>query len=159
MRARYGLLFVLALTLALGILLGAHWLYSRYAMPPAARQVSCDLGAQPCHVRLPDGGEMRVEITPRPIQALAPLTIEVSLMDTSLAPNEIRLDFSGIDMEMGINRTRLRKTAPGRFHGQGTLPVCMTGRMRWQATFILEGRKPFFVSFPFESATPSRSGM
>ena len=42
--------------------------------------------------------------------------------------------------------------ADGRHVGETTLPVCVTGRMVWQATVMLEvGRKNITVPFRFES--------
>jgi hypothetical protein len=72
----------------------------------------------------------------RPIPALKPLMVALAL--EGHAARRMRLNFSGVDMEMGFNPITLREESPGQFKGQGNLPVCVSGPMRWQATFILE---------------------
>jgi hypothetical protein len=55
-------------------------------------------------------------------------------------------------MNMGFNRPALAPAGPGRFAGQATLPVCVTGRMTWQATVLVEaGRTRIAVPFRFDA--------
>ena len=60
------------------------------------------------------------------------------------------IDFSGVDMDMGYNRPLLQEATDGVFKGEATLPVCVTGRMTWQATVLVEtGRTRIAVPFRF----------
>jgi hypothetical protein len=150
------LLFALALLALLALLVAAgHGRFQQLSrhdgetLPVA----DCDLNTKPCVATLPDGGEMRVAITPRPIPTLAPLDIRVSLRGgVAETVQEIQLDLSGVEMEMGWNRVRLERTAAGAFQGKANLPVCLSGRMHWQAAFLLNTRNgPLTAAFQFES--------
>ncbi|MCX8145068.1 MAG: hypothetical protein N3C59_01885 [Azovibrio sp.] len=133
--ARINLLLFLLLALLLG--LGA-WLGPRLARSgeQVLPVVPCDLNRGPCALDLPGGGRLQVEITPRPIPVLQPLALQVSL--AGRAAKTVRLDFSGVDMDMGFNQVSLRPLGGGRFAGQGNLPICITGAMRWQAAVLIE---------------------
>jgi hypothetical protein len=62
------------------------------------------------------------------------------------------VDFAGVSMNMGFNRPALVPAGPGQFTGQATLPVCVTGRMTWQATVLVEaGRTRIAVPFRFDA--------
>ena len=47
------------------------------------------------------------------------------------------MDFAGVSMNMGYNRPRLERTAPGRWEGEGMLSVCIRERMDWEARVLL----------------------
>jgi hypothetical protein len=143
----------LLLVLALALLLGAGYRFLP-RLTPRGDQVlpvaNCDLNQGACVADLPDGGKMRVEITPRPIPVLRPLNISLSL--EGYAVQAARLNFSGVGMDMGFNPITLKENAGGQFTGQGALPVCVNGRMRWQATFILENAQGSLAApFQFDS--------
>jgi hypothetical protein len=62
----------------------------------------------------------------------------------------VEIDFAGVDMDMGYNRPLLQEATDGVFKGEATLPVCVTGRMTWQATVLVEiGRTRIAVPFRF----------
>ncbi|MBK7768908.1 MAG: hypothetical protein IPI44_24520 [Sulfuritalea sp.] len=42
-------------------------------------------------------------------------------------------------MNMGYNRGELAAVGPGRYAGETSLPVCVSGSMAWVATVIVEG--------------------
>lgn len=114
---------------------------------PAA---GCDLHSGACSVTLPDGGRLVFALTPRPIPVTALLDMVVEL--DGLQADQVAVDFAGVNMNMGFNRSDLAPNGPGRFVGQTTLPVCVTGRMTWQATVLVEtGRKRIAVPFQFEA--------
>lgn len=115
------------------------------APPPA-----CDLQRAACAAPLPQGGHLRLALTPRPIPVAAPLEIMVEI--DGIAADKVSVDFAGADMNMGFNRPNLHPAGAGRFVGQATLPVCVTGRMIWQATVLLEGGgRRLAVPFRFEA--------
>lgn len=114
--------------------------------PPAA----CDLQQNPCEASLPGGGTLRFAISPRPIPMVAPLALEVALRGREAS--KVEVDFTGVSMNMGLNRPQLQAAGDGRYTGQGTLPVCVTGAMDWQATVLVEsGRERIAVPFRFAS--------
>lgn len=96
----------------------------------------CDLNNSACSITLPDGTPFVIDILPRPIPALKPLQIEV--LTDSERVKSVEVDFAGIDMKMGFNRPRLKPASAGHFVGQATLPVCITGKMGWDVTVLIE---------------------
>lgn len=110
---------------------------------------ACDLAAGPCTVALPEGGQVEVSISPRPIPALKPLRLTAIASGASVG--RIEIDFAGVDMKMGYNRPQLENLGDGRFAGQANLPVCITGKMPWEATVIIEsGRSVVAAPFRFD---------
>jgi len=114
--------------------------------PPAG----CDLQRSPCEAALPGGGTVQFSITPRPIPMVAPLQMEVVVAGRTAS--KVEVDFSGVNMNMGLNRPQLQAVGGGRFGGEGTLPICVTGSMDWQATVLVETeRERIAVPFRFAS--------
>lgn len=72
----------------------------------------CDLLHEACRVRFADGGEVRLAIKPRGIPAVRPLQLEVRLMHLP-RPEQVEIDFQGVDMNMGFNRVRLQPVGAG----------------------------------------------
>lgn len=107
---------------------------------------TCDLGATPCRIALPEGGQVEFAIDPRPVPALKPLRLLAIASGTDV--RKIEVDFAGVDMKMGYNRPALENLGDGRFSGQANLPVCITGKMQWQATVIIEAGSSV-VAAPF----------
>ena len=120
----------------------------------AAPLADCDLNAGPCRTDIPGGGSLEFSISPHPVPALKPLTLEARI--SGIEARKVEVDFTGIDMKMGFNRPVLSPgNAPGRFTGQGNLPVCITGTMTWQATVLVEsGGRSIAVPFRFSSGVP-----
>lgn len=112
---------------------------------PAA---GCDLHKTPCSAPLPDGGRLTLSLMPRPIPLTQPIEMTVSV--EGMSTDRVQVDFAGVDMAMGFNRPTLKSNGPGQFAGLTTLPVCVTGRMTWQATVLLEtGKQRLAVPFRF----------
>lgn len=147
---RRKILLDFAIAAALLALLLAGFLFAR----PAAEAIelplsACDLAAGPCLIELPDGGSLEVGIAPRPIPPLQPLALSGRALKATRL-DAISVDFSGIDMNMGYNRVPLQKNGRS-FSGQGQLPVCISGRMAWRATFFIDsGGSRFAAPFVFE---------
>lgn len=111
---------------------------------------ACDLHRAPCTAVLPQGGRLSFALTPRPIPVAQPLDMVVDI--EGAGADRVVVDFAGVDMSMGFNRTTLRALDAHRHVGQTTLPVCVTGRMLWQATVLIEiGRTRIAVPFHFEA--------
>jgi len=141
------------LLLALVVVLG--YKLSPLLLPPsdvaAEPGPGCDLHAGSCQASLPGGGTVTFAISPRPIPMVAPLQLEVSV--TGKEAGKVEVDFAGVDMNMGLNRPQLEALGGGRYRGQGTLPVCVSGAMDWRATVLVEsGRERISIPFRFSSS-------
>ena len=95
---------------------------------------TCSPELQACTTTLPDGRRLDFSIAPRPLKALQPLHLEVTVEGAGV--QNIEVDFNGTEMDMGYNRVKLTQGQPG-FSGQTILPVCVTGTMTWTATVLL----------------------
>lgn len=116
-------------------------------LAPAA---GCDLHRQRCRAELPGGGVIELSISPHPIPVVKPLTVEVTV--TGLAARKVDIDFAGVTMNMGYNRLSLQPADSSRFVGETSLPVCVTGRMEWLATLIVEtDHQQLAVPFHFDA--------
>lgn len=110
----------------------------------------CDLQHAACAAVLPRGGRLTFALAPRPIPVTQQLDMEVVI--AGAAADKVAVDFAGVDMSMGFNRTTLRAVDARRHVGRTTLPVCVTGRMLWQATVLVEtGGTRVAVPFRFEA--------
>ncbi|WP_291993125.1 hypothetical protein [Candidatus Accumulibacter sp. ACC003] len=107
---------------------------------------SCQLSEQACVATLPDGMQIEFSIEPRPIPALQALQLRASIRGGEV--RKLEVDFTGTEMKMGYNRPALEKLPDGRFSGQASLPVCITGRMEWHATLLVDTGKAL-VAVPF----------
>ncbi len=86
-----------------------------------------------------------MNIAPHPIPLVKPLQVTVTL--SGIDGDRVEVDFDGSEMKMGYNRPVLENSG-GRFVGQTTLPVCITGAMKWTATVLVtaENRR---IAAPF----------
>ena len=128
--------------------LGALWLPRADVQVPLV--VDCRLDRQPCAAALPGGGRLEVALDPRPVTTSGPIRVSVTVAGLRL--EQVGVDFQGVDMNMGLHRLALAEAGAGRFAGETTLPVCVTGKMVWQATVLIAAeRKNISVPFRFES--------
>lgn len=128
---------IAALILAIGAAVGARlWLVPNpETSVTAALDPSCDLHAGPCSSDIPGGGRIELSIEPRPIPLLRPLRLVVKTQ--GLDARQVEVDFTGVDMNMGFNRPKLKEEGDQQFSGETVLPVCITGRMAWQAAVVV----------------------
>ena len=116
----------------------------------AIAEPGCDLHRRACAAQVPGGGRIELSIAPRPIPMVAPLQIEVKT--AGLDAGKVEVDLAGVDMNMGFNRPELVAAGPGLFRNEAMLPVCVTGKMAWAATVIVEtGRSRIAAPFRFNS--------
>ena len=147
------LLVVFVLLAAVGYFSAREW----QAAPRDAVTVDageqCDIAADSCVTQLPDGGELLLEITPRPIPLMQPLEVVVRVNGSELQP--ARLDVTGLNMEMGLNRTALTAQQAGVWQGETILPICSQRRMHWQAALLLgDGDKQYRLLYQFHTLRP-----
>jgi hypothetical protein len=147
---------VVAVLLAVVLGVGAFWA-ARYwqAGKPAYQRLSgpadCRLEAGPCEAVLASG-EVRASIDPLGIPLMTTLTLAVDL-DAIDAENVI-VDIRGLNMDMGLNRTRLARDAAGTWRGETILPVCSQRRMEWEAAVQIDGAARIEVPFRFHTVRP-----
>jgi hypothetical protein len=132
----------------------AGYLLSPQLLPKSDVSVTpeegCDLNLRTCSATLPDGGRIEFSISPRPVPFLSPLKLEASV--TGVQVRKVEVDFSGATMNMGFNRGALTTSGPGQFVGESSLAVCVTGRMTWIATVIVEtDQQRIAVPFKFDA--------
>ncbi|MBX3648905.1 MAG: hypothetical protein KF766_14655 [Rhodocyclaceae bacterium] len=109
----------------------------------------CRLDRQACASSLPGGGRVVVALE---AADASPSPMRISVSVDGAQADHVEVGFQGVDMNMGLHVLQLAPAGEGRFAGETTLPVCVTGRMIWQATVLLQvGRKDISVPFRFES--------
>ncbi len=106
---------------------------------------TCDLNQQACPLPIitPIMSEAAwtFDIAPRPIPLNSPLTFTLTPPDQTLPTNRplaVWLDLTGDDMDMGLIRVPMTQTPDGRWIGTGSIPICVTGQMRWRASLYLQ---------------------
>ena len=144
-QAAAALLLVLSLTLT-------HFykntLLSMVTGQPEFTQITpppCDLNRQSCAlpVMTPVASEApwTLSVIPQPIPVSAPLRFTLTPPDRTLAPHAplaVWIDLTGDSMDMGLIRIPLQQEADGRWVGDGSIPVCVTGAMRWRARLNIQ---------------------
>jgi hypothetical protein len=144
----------LSIVLVLAAIAIIGYRYSPLLLPKADLTLTpaagCDLHRQPCRAELPGGGSIEMGITPHPIPVVKPLQVDVTL--SGMTAQKVEIDFAGITMDMGYNRQTLLPSGEYGFTGKTTLPVCITGRMEWVATLLVEtDRQRIAIPFHFEA--------
>ena len=113
----------------------------------------CDLNRQSCSVDLPGGGQVALAFSSSPIPVMQSFGIKAHVVDLgNEAVEAVEIDFAGADMNMGFNRQPLIVSGDGKYTGEAMIPVCTTGRMRWQTTLLIKtSRRQIAVPFLFEA--------
>lgn len=107
-------------------------------MPCAlAEPINCDIQNQPCSQNL-SGVTMTLDITPRPVKAMADLTFRVTL------PHDLKgktpfIDLGMPGMNMGKNRVPLARIEKGVYEGKGVIVRCPSGKTVWKALVTAPG--------------------
>lgn len=154
--ANRSMLVNLAIVLVLILIAIVGYKYSPLLLPKAdltlAPASGCNLNEQSCRAELPGGGAIALTLSPHPIPVVQPIRVEATL--SGLSAEKVEIDFAGISMDMGYNRQQLIEVSADRFSGQVTLPVCVTGRMDWRATLMIESDHRR-IAVPFLFAAPA----
>ena len=111
---------------------------------------SCDLRQGKCLSKLPNGGQVSLSITPSHIPVLQPLELEVTI--NGIKVSVINVDFVGVDMDMGYNRSKLSKIDEQHFKGKAVIPACVHSKMEWEARVLLQTDKGLTMA-PFRFYT------
>ena len=133
---------LLVLSLALSHLYKAQ-LLSLVTDEPPSLQITpppCDLNRSSCALPImtPVASEApwTFSISPHPIPVSAPLVFTLTPPERVLPtnkPDAIWVDLSGDSMDMGLIRIQLQQQSDGQWIGTGSIPICITGAMRWRA--------------------------
>ncbi|MCB1774030.1 MAG: hypothetical protein KDI88_10465 [Gammaproteobacteria bacterium] len=150
--AKNGLVIVLVLASGALAFYGARtWQLQRdhYAVPALAG--GCPLANGSCRQPLAEGA-VTLEIDPAAIPLMQTLTLTVRA--EGLNVDAVSVDIRGLNMDMGLNRTRLRHLGGGRWQGETILPVCSQRRMEWEARVQVDGAQRIAVPFLFFTERP-----
>lgn len=107
---------------------------------------SCDLQKEACRLKLPDGGEITLDIEPRPIPLVK--IFKIIVKTSNINAEAVSVDFKGTTMNMGPNNVKLEAQQAEIYAGQGMLPVCIRNSMEWQADVYVQTKEGIFVA-PF----------
>jgi hypothetical protein len=114
----------------------------RLVLPPA-----CDLARQDCGAGIAPGRSIVVSVRPQPLRGGHPFDFSVRL--TGVEARSVSVRFEGVKMNMGQYSEALARGDDGGFAARMTLPVCVTGSMRWRATVLVDTREGR-LALPFE---------
>lgn len=114
---------------------------------------NCDIGKTACKEILNDG-EIEVKLGPLPVTTEKDLGVDVKSTSTDWTPTEV--DFEGINLNMGLIRPVLRRSAESIYKGTFYLPVCELPTMQWRARVLMKSREgaQAAVLFYFETQQP-----
>jgi len=116
---------------------------------------SCKLRKGPCNSVFPNGSRVSFEIRPRHIPAVERLKLLVRTQ--GIDAQQVEVDFTGVDMNMGFNRVTLDSSGAGTFAGNGMLPVCVRARMTWEAKVLLHTDAGLMMApFHFDTYLPGK---
>lgn len=125
----------------------------REAEPQTVIVPVCQVDAGPCEALFDDGGKVELSVRPAPPQAGQPFAVEAKVAGWHAARVEIQ--FEGVDMNMGMFRETLSGAGRGVYGARITLPVCVTGAMRWNATLMVRhSRGEAHAVFKMKTMTP-----
>lgn len=134
-----------------GFFVARHW----QAAAPAYERISpvqpCDLRAGPCSEQVSDG-RVSLEISPNGIPLMQTLTLTAQTV--GLEPDGVEVVIRGLNMDMGLNRTRLEPVGDGRWTGETILPICSQRRMEWEAVVRLGPDPGVEIPFAFFTNRP-----
>ena len=153
---RQGLILLVLLLLLLCAVPAAVLLWpSSYPAGPytLSPEPGCDLHRGACRALAAEGVAITLRIEPLSIPLLDELQLEVRLEGTEARSVEVQ--FTGIDVDMGLLRYPLEAAGKGFFRGPAWLSVCSKRRMTWQALVVVDGGR---YRAPFRFDTEYRRG-
>ncbi|MDD2884184.1 MAG: hypothetical protein PHT48_03955 [Dechloromonas sp.] len=114
---------------------------------------ACDLQQTACDLDLGGGARLHLDVGKRPVPLVQPFAVRLQV--EGMAAKSAVLDFTGVDMNMGINRFDLQPAGAGLFEGSASLPVCVSGQMLWQLQVVIHSdRERLAVPFRFVTGGP-----
>lgn len=149
-RAIRGVLYLAVFVLFSGLAFFAarHWQNLQDDWVRLAPPVDCDFAQGPCRYPLA-GGVLTFSVLPPDVPLMKPL--ELRLVMEGLEADAVAVEIRGLNMDMGLNRTRLLPDAGGGWSGETILPLCSQRRMQWEAAVQLEMQEHVEVPFHFQT--------
>lgn len=111
----------------------------------------CNLQSKKCFLRFSDDTEVSLDITPKPISALTPISFNIKTSKDAFS--KLSIQVTGVNMDMGNTQFPIPKTAAQQFSGEGILPICTQSTMLWRlrAIFMNPQGQRFVADFPLET--------
>lgn len=132
----------------------ASYFYNKFILSEVEAQAIavgiCDLKAAPCVSVFPNGHKVTFSINPNSIPILQPLTLSVET--DGFKPSSVTVDFIGLNMDMGFNRSVLKTKNQTDFVGEFIIPICVNSKMEWEARVKLQTDEGLLVA-PFRFYT------
>lgn len=95
----------------------------------------CNLHLENCSVKVPKLGKVLFKLTPKPI--VMNTTLSMIVEPEFESPVEVWVDFLGQQMDMGYNRTKLKREN-NHYKANGFLPTCTFKQMTWLTTLLIK---------------------
>ena len=111
----------------------------------------CDLRTAPCRLAVASGW-VSFSISPPEIPLMQTLSLLVST--EGIEVDEVVVEVRGLNMAMGLNRTRLIQASDGLWSGETILPVCSQRKMEWEAAVQLHAKGRYELPFVFHTTRP-----
>ena len=103
----------------------------------AAAPGECDLHTSACTAVFDESRSVRLDLEPKTLPATRPLRVAIETVGFPV--DTVSIEFSGVDMNMGLIKNELVDTGGGSFAGQAVLPVCIRRQMSWRAMVTATG--------------------
>jgi len=102
---------------------------------------------------LPQGGHISLDVTPRPIPLIKPISLAVEVR--GLRPRKVEVDMGTVDIYMGVNRRKLKPAGYNRYTTEAMLGACTSDTMHWRFTVrVRDGRTTYSAPFEFVTRIP-----
>jgi len=128
-----------------------HWQASQDSWTRVQIEAGCDLHQGACRHTL-GGGAVVFSISPAEIPLMKPLRLQLVAEGVEL--DAVTVEIRGLNMDMGLNRTRLEHLGGARWAGETILPVCSQRTMEWEAAVLVEAGGRFELPFRFSTTRP-----
>lgn len=111
---------------------------------------NCNLKESACQVTIQDGTLFELEVTPKAIPLMKPLTFTLKSPNQKLAG--LKLHIYATNMMMGDYELPFTHMGNGVYKATGLLPTCPVGGMKWNADLEVEKiNKVIGARFQFET--------
>jgi hypothetical protein len=102
----------------------------------AQQSDDCDLHEGPCKITLEDGTSFNLEVYPKDIPLMKPVTFKIT--SENYNKDIISIDVYAKNMNMGTQVIKLKKTSDNNYESNVILPTCIRGNMKWNADIIID---------------------
>lgn len=107
----------------------------------------CDLQKGLCNLELMTGEKIQVEITPRPISANQKQKVVLTIQNSFW--KVLSIDLTGVEMDMGFNRSEFKKSKSNEYITEFILDACTLNEIKWRLLFLFEKDSKEKIGIPF----------